>query len=345
MSDIHIRGEGRAGRITLTRPQALNALTYEMVRAIEEAIDGWRDDGSVALVLIDAEGDRAFSAGGDIQQIYDTGRRGDFFFARRFWADEYRMNAKIASYPKPYVALCHGFVMGGGVGVSVHGSHRIVCETSRIAMPECAIGLIPDVGGTALLSEAPGFLGEYLGLTGHRMGPGEALYAGFADHFVPQEAWPELMRVLVETGDADQITPFMAAAPENTLAADQDRIDDAFSAPDLATLMARLEASDWGVGVLKILARQSPLSMACTLELIRAARREPGLEKALEREFRFAARSISDGDLLEGIRAFVIDKDRKPVWRHAIDGVPRDEIEAMLAPIAPESEHPAYPPS
>ena len=165
-AEIHIRKEGRAGRITLDRPKALNALTYDMALAIGAALDQWRDDGAVDLVIIDALGDKAFCAGGDIQKLYDTGRAGDFAYGRRFWADEYRLNARIAEYPKPYVALMQGFVMGGGVGISCHGSHRIVCASTRIAMPECGIGLVPDVGGSLLLARAPGRLGEYVGCTG-----------------------------------------------------------------------------------------------------------------------------------------------------------------------------------
>ncbi len=333
MNDVAIRVEGRVGRITLKRPEALNALTYEMVRAIAEALDDWRGDRAVRLVLIDGDGERAFCAGGDVRQIYESGRQGDFFFARRFWADEYRLNAQIARYPKPYVALAHGLVMGGGVGVSVHGSHRVVCETSRIAMPECAIGLVPDVGGSAILAAAPGHLGEFLGLTGHRMGPGDAIRAGFADRFVPADRWPALVADLLETADADMVESHAANPPASALAPDQAAIDDAFSAPDLATLVARLESSDWGAQVLGSLARHSPLAMAVTLELIRAARRDPGLEAALTREYRAVWRAISDGDLLEGIRAQVIDKDRTPQWRHAIDGVRPAEIDAMLAPL------------
>jgi enoyl-CoA hydratase/carnithine racemase len=333
MSDIAVRVEGRAGRITLTRPEALNALSYEMARAIDEALAAWADDPAVALVLIDAEGERAFCAGGDIQELYERGRQGDFLFARRFWAEEYRMNARIARYPKPYVALMQGYVMGGGVGVSVHGSHRVVGESSRVAMPECGIGLVPDVGGTWLLAQAPGRLGEYLGLTGHRMGPGDAIHAGFADHYVPLGRWPELAAALVASGDAGAIAAFESPAPPAALAAEAGRIDDAFSAPDLATLAVRLEASDWGHGVLRVLRRQSPLSMALTLELVRAARREPGIEQALAREFRATWRCVSDGDLLEGIRAQVIDKDREPVWRDSMDSLRPEHVAAMLAPL------------
>ena len=185
MSDIHIRTTGRAGRITLNRPDALNALTYEMCLAIEAAIDAWATDAQIALVIIDAVGDRAFCAGGDIQEMYDTATRGNFEYGRKFWADEYRLNNKIAHFPKPYIAFMQGFTMGGGVGVSAHGSHRIVDDASRIAMPECAIGLVPDVGGSVLLACAPGRLGEYLGTTGTRMGPADAIHAGFADHYIP----------------------------------------------------------------------------------------------------------------------------------------------------------------
>jgi enoyl-CoA hydratase/carnithine racemase len=223
--------------------------------------------------------------------------------------------------------------MGGGVGVSAHGSHRVAGASTRMAMPECGIGLIPDVGGTHLLARAPGWLGEYLGLTGHRMGPGDAIAAGFADVLVPEAAWPELTARLVASGDLGAIAELAGPAPAAALAADRERIDDAFSAPDLATLAVRLEASDWGHGVLKGLARQSPRSMACTLALVRAARREPGIEKALAREFRCTWRCISDGDLLEGIRAAVIDKDRAPVWRDTMDSIRPEDVAAMLAPL------------
>jgi len=156
MSDILIRQDGHAGRITLNRPEALNAMTYDMAHAIEHALDAWRDDPSVALVIIDALGDKAFCAGGDIQDLYAQGQRGNFAYGEQFWADEYRLNAKIFEYPKPYIAFMQGFTMGGGVGISCHGSHRIVGESSQIAMPECGIGLVPDVGGSLMLALAPG---------------------------------------------------------------------------------------------------------------------------------------------------------------------------------------------
>lgn len=332
MSDIHVRVEGRVGRITLTRPQALNALTTGMVAAIDVAVTAWRDDPAIACALIDAEGERAFSAGGDIEEVYRRARAGDVAFAQGFWADEYRLNVKIARYPKPFIALCQGYTMGGGVGVSLHGGHRVVCETSRVAMPECAIGLVPDVGGTDLLAGAPGRLGEYLGLTGHRMGPSDAIRAGFADHFVPREAWPDMVAHLIETSDADAVLDFERAPPTAEIEPLQHHLDEAFSAPDLATLARRLDATGWGRSVLATMSSLSPLSMACTLELVRAARAEPGIEAAVRREYRFSARSIEHGELMEGIRAAIIDKDRNPAWQHGrLEDVTDAEVDRMLA--------------
>jgi enoyl-CoA hydratase/carnithine racemase len=199
--DIAIRKEGRAGRITLARPRALNALTWEMCLAIEAALDGWRDDAEVALLVIDAEGERAFCAGGDVAAVHARAVAGDHDYGRRFWTDEYRMNAKLFNFPRPVASFMQGFVMGGGVGVGGHASHRVVGESAQVAMPECGIGLVPDVGGSLLLARAPGRLGEYLGVTGARMGPGDAIHAGFADYFVPEAAWEALKAELCATGD------------------------------------------------------------------------------------------------------------------------------------------------
>ena len=231
MADIDIRIEGRAGRITLTRERALNALSYRMCLDVSAALAAWRDDPQVALVVIDAAGERAFCAGGDIQEMYETGRQGDFGYGQRFWADEYRMNDAIAEYPKPVVSLMQGYTMGGGVGLGCHASIRVVCETSRIAMPEVAIGLVPDVGGTGLLARAPGHLGEYLGATAARMGPDDAIYAGFADHFVPREFWLDLLAGLVEHGDAGLAAGMAQALPPGPMAAAAAEIDAVFSAP------------------------------------------------------------------------------------------------------------------
>ncbi len=332
---IHIRREGHAGRITLDRPKALNALSYDMAMAIDAALKDWATDDAVALVLIDAEGEKAFCAGGDIQDLYDHGRAGDYAYAQRFWRDEYRMNAQLAEYGKPIVAFLQGFVMGGGVGVGCHASHRIVGDTTQIAMPECGIGLVPDVGGSLLLARAPGRLGEYLGLTGARMGPGDAIRAGFADHYAPEEKWPELKALLCETGDLSHVTAGEETQPAATLEEMQDRIDRIFAAADLAEITAALEAdeTDFAQGALKAIRRNSPLSMACTLAILGQLRKEAaGIYEALTQEYRFTARSMEHGDFLEGIRAQIIDRDRNPRWQHAVDAVDRDAVAKMLAP-------------
>ena len=336
MSDIDIRIEGRAGRITLNRPAALNAMTYAMCMAIEAAIDQWRDDDRVALVLFDAVGDKAFCAGGDIAELYATGTAGDFAYGQTFWRDEYRLNAKLFEYPKPVVSLMQGFTMGGGVGLGCHGSHRVVGETSQIAMPECGIGLVPDVGGSLMLALAPGRLGEYLGTTGARMGPADAIYAGFADTYIPQRTWPDLTAALIAEGDPAVIESLSETPPEGTLAALQPQIDAHFGGEARIHVMNSLRADpgDFAQGALKALMRNSPLSVACTIEMIHRLR-GPSLtiRKALDLEYRFTHRAMEHGDFLEGIRAQIIDKDRNPRWQYAAADVPLTAVSRMLMPL------------
>jgi enoyl-CoA hydratase len=309
MADLETRKDRRAGRITFTRPQALNALSHEMALQIDAALRAWRDDPEVAVIVIDAQGDRAFCAGGDIAALYHAARAGDHEVGRAFFRDEYRMNARIAEYPKPIVAFMQGFVMGGGVGIGGNASHRVIGETTRIAMPETGIGMIPDVGGSWILAHAPGHAGEYLGLTGARMGPGDAIWAGFADSYIPESEWPALIARLAETGDAAAIqSQPRPAAP----LADQDL--SAFAGDTVAAIIAALEAAG-DTDALKPLRRASPLSMAATLALVRAARGDASIRDSLAREMRFTARTTEFGDFLEGVRAQIIDKDRNPQWR------------------------------
>ena len=334
MSDISIRITGRAGRITLTRAHALNAMTYEMCLAIEAAVDAWREDDAVALVVIDAEGDRAFCSGGDIAELYETGTKGNYAYGQKFWADEYRLNNKIFTYPKPVVSFLQGFTMGGGVGIGCHGSHRIVGESSQIAMPECGIGLVPDVGGSLMLALAPGRLGEYLGLTGTRMGPDDAILAGFADTFVPQTDWPAMIDTLESTGDAETITG--QPAPAGVLRAQQPEIDALFAGEALGDILNDLRHAntDFAKDALKKLSRPSPLSMACTVEMLHRLRGPSlTLEKALDLEYRFTYRAMEHADFLEGIRAAIIDKDRQPKWRYADCDVPAVAVAQMLMPL------------
>ncbi|MEL6169057.1 MAG: enoyl-CoA hydratase/isomerase family protein [Pseudomonadota bacterium] len=336
MTDILIRKSGRAGRITLNRPQALNALTYPMLGEIEAALDAWATDDDVVLVLIDAEGEKAFCAGGDIADMYATGSAGDYAYGRRFWADEYRLNAKIFEFPKPYVAFMQGFTMGGGVGVSCHGSHRVVGASSKIAMPECGIGLIPDVGGSLILSRAPGRVGEYLGTTATRMGPGDAIFAGFADYFIPEPDWPALIAELEISGDHALIDAAAAPCPDSPLANQQAEIDSHFGGETLGDILRSLRSdpTDFTERARAALSKVSPLAAAATVEILHRVRGTDDIRAALGQEYRFTWRSAEHGDFLEGIRAAIIDKDRAPRWRHSDpEAVTRLDVSRMLMPL------------
>ncbi len=336
MTDIRIRTTGTTGRITLARPKALNAMTYQMCLAIEEALDRWRDKAAVTQVVIDAEGDRAFCAGGDIAELYDTGTRGDFAYGQTFWADEYRLNAKIFEYPKPVISFLQGFTMGGGVGIGCHGSHRIVGQSSQIAMPECGIGLVPDVGGTLMLALAPGRLGEYLGTTAARMSAADAILAGFADLYISEDHWPDLIDRLEQGAGPDILADAAQEAPAGTLADLREEIDRHFGGETLADILTTLRhaESEFAGDTLKKMQRNSPLSMASTVEILHRLR-GPSLTmaKALELEYRFTFRAMKHGDFLEGIRAAIIDKDRAPKWQFADQKVPAAAVSKMLMPL------------
>ena len=336
MPEIYIRTTGRAGRITLTRPQALNALSYDMCMAIDTALRNWREDDAVDLIIIDAEGEKAFCAGGDIAELYYFGTKGDYSFGRRFWRDEYRMNALIFEYPKPVISFLQGFTMGGGVGIGCHGSHRVVGDSSQIAMPECSIGLIPDVGGSLMLAQAPGRMGEYLGTTGYRMGPGDAIFAGFADYYIPQNIWPELIELLEASGRSELVSEHSQTAPAAALADQQAQVDMIYEGKTLAEILISLRnaGDDFSTKTLTVLNRNSPLSMACTIEMLHQLRGE-GLtvRKALEMEYRYTFRAMEHGDILEGIRAQIIDKDRNPQWQYSDMNVPAGAVSKMLRPL------------
>ncbi len=340
MPDIDIRTVGRAGRITLTRPKALNALSYEMCMAIDTALRNWREDDAVDLIILDALGDKAFCAGGDIAELYATGTKGDFDYGRRFWRDEYRLNALIFEYPKPVISFLQGFTMGGGVGIGCHGSHRVVGESSRISMPECSIGLVPDVGGSLMLALAPGRLGEYLGITGYRMGPGDAILAGFADHYIPQDRWPELIELLEASGRAELVDEHARPAPDSPLASARAEIDKYFDGESLGDILNSLRNGDqeFSTKTLDTLQRNSPISMACTVEMLHRLRgANLTLRKALDLEYRFTYRAMEHGDFLEGIRAQIIDRDRNPQWQFADMNVPAVAVSRMLQPLGADA--------
>lgn len=331
--DVLVRIEGHVGRLTLCRPNALNALTHEMALDIENALLNWQNDDTVSLVLIDAEGEKAFCAGGDVAVLYNQGIAGDIESGRQFWLDEYRLNALIDGYPKPYVAVMDGITMGGGIGISAHGSHRIVTDRSSLAMPECSIGLVPDVGGTHLLSRSPGHIGEFLALTGERLKASDALFAGLADYYVPVERLNALKQALVESGDVSVIAGFHAAPPlSSELADNAQEIKYIFGADTLATVLNNLNQlkHDWALSAAKKIGYSSPLALTLAFDLVRQARANPGIEKALIREYRFVSRAMESCDILEGIRAALIDRDRNPSWKYAsISEIPQQLIDQL----------------
>ncbi|MBE1295270.1 MAG: enoyl-CoA hydratase/isomerase family protein [Rhodobacteraceae bacterium] len=340
MSDIDIRVTGCAGRITLTREKALNAVSYDMCMAIDAALKAWAKDDAVKLVVIDAAGEKAFCAGGDIAELYSTGKAGDYGYGRTFWRDEYRLNARIFGYPKPVVSFLQGFTMGGGVGIGCHGTHRIVCESSQISMPEVGIGLIPDVGGTLILALAPGRLGEYLGLTAGRLKAADAIYAGFADLFISKEKWEGLIASLEQDGNPDILQQAAETAPDGTLEAQQGEIDRLFSGETLNDILIDLsrDPSEISAAAQKALMRNSPLSMACTIEMLHRLRGPSlSIQRALDLEYRFTFRSMEKGDFLEGIRAQIIDKDRQPKWQYADRNVPAVAVSQMLMPLGADA--------
>jgi enoyl-CoA hydratase len=316
--EVLIGREGRAGRITMNRPKALNALTYGMVSSIWAALSAWRDDPEVELVLLDGAGERGLCAGGDVRSLYESRTQGSGL-ARAFWRDEYRLNALISRYPKPYVALQDGIVMGGGIGLSSHGSHRIVTERSQLAMPETGIGLIPDVGGTWLLANAPGEVGVYLALTGEMMRAADAIYARFSDALVPSAKLPMLIDRLTDRGGGpvgEAIRGFAENAGESGLERRRSALDRSFAGPSYENMLDALAAcpDEWAAKARATLAPKSPKALKLTLAAIRQARQLASLEEALQVEYRLTVRLFEDGEFPEGVRALLIDKDRQPKW-------------------------------
>ncbi|GGT13512.1 enoyl-CoA hydratase/isomerase family protein [Streptomyces purpureus] len=315
LDTVVVRTEGHLGRIVLNRPKALNALTHAMVRRIADALSAWEDDPAVRAVLVTGAGERGLCAGGDIRAIHDDARSGGTASAG-FWRDEYRLNARIARFPKPYVAVMDGLVMGGGVGISAHGGVRIVTERSRVAMPETGIGFVPDVGGTYLLARAPGELGTHLALTATAVGAGDALLCGLADHFVPSALLPRLAEDLAREPVAEVLPRYARPAPEGELAAQREWIDACYAAGTVEEIVERLEnhggpaAKEAAAAVLA----KSPTALKVTFEALRRARRLGSLERVLEQEYRVSCAALTSADLVEGIRAQVIDKDRRPRW-------------------------------
>jgi len=338
LEDLIVRREGAAGRITLNRPKALNSLTLDMVHAFARALDGWATDDNIRVIVVDGAGARGLCAGGDVRALYDSGSRGDGM-AETFWSDEYRLNSAIGSYPKPFVAFMDGIVMGGGVGISAHASCRIVTEKTMLAMPEVGIGLLPDVGGTWLLSRARGEIGTYLALTGTRIGGADAIYAGLADHFVQSERLGDLAKALGEAGDSDMqaiVKSFASDPGPAPLAAKAAVIAKIFGRDTVEQCLeaARSSGDDWAAGVATEMAGKSPTSLKVTLAALRHARALGSLEDCLNMEFRIINRMFHGPDFREGVRAALIDKDQSPRWQPAaLSEVSEAAVSAHFAPL------------
>jgi enoyl-CoA hydratase len=340
---------GSLGHLRLNRPKALNSLTLDMIRQISEALDRFEEDPDVTAVLMTGIGERAFCAGGDIRALYEAGRAGDPF-PERFWREEYLLNARIDAFPKPYIAFMDGITMGGGVGLSSHGSHRIVTERTRLAMPETGIGFFPDVGGTWLLARSPGEIGTYLGLTGDSIEAADAINAGFADAVISSQDLGSLTEALAAlpagTGDGKvssliaRFTRPVEAAPLQTHRVEIDRAFCHHRVEEIVTALAQ-SASEFAAKTLKTLLSKSPTSLKLTLRLLRLARASAGLEECLEREFAAGRRVVVGHDFYEGVRAAVIDKDRNPRWSpDRLEHIGDQDIDAYLVS-APEPVFPA----
>jgi len=336
-TEVILETKGAAGIIGLNRPQAINSLTLPMVRALFQALQRFEDDPAISCVVLRGEGERGLCAGGDVRIIHDLGKAGDPQVLD-FWREEFPLNYRIARFGKPYVALMDGIVMGGGVGISAHGSHRIVTERTRLAMPETGIGYFPDVGGSWLLPRAPGECGTWLGLTGNAVTAADAIYAGFADYCVPSGHLDELVQALSKATDIEGVDAAIASYAtdegEGLLAANRDIIDATFRFDTVEEIFAALSARDdaFSRETLEILRKRSPTSLKLTLKLLRLGRESASLIECLEREFAAGTEILRQHDFYEGVRAALVDKDRNPRWRPArLEEVSEEDLAPYFA--------------
>lgn len=323
------------GFITLNRPKAINSLNQQMVDALTAILTGWEDDDAVRAVLLSGAGERGLCAGGDVVAIYHSARQ-DGVDARRFWRSEYLLNGQIARFAKPYVSLMDGIVMGGGVGVGAHANTRVVTDTSKVAMPEVGIGFIPDVGGAYLLSRAPGALGLHAALTGAPFSGADAIALGFADHYVPHSELDAFARAIVTDGINSALAGFAIEPPASNLAAQRDWIDECYRGDTVEDIIAALRGHDAGpaTDAANLIASRSPVALSVTLQAVRRAANLETLEDVLTQDYRVSSASLRSHDLVEGIRAQLVDKDRNPKWSPAtLAEVTPADIDAYFQPV------------
>jgi enoyl-CoA hydratase len=344
-ADILFERRGVAGVVTLNRPQALNAVSLAMVRALTQQLAQWESDPAVTRVIVTANGGRAFSAGGDLRALYDQGRAGHYDEALGYFREEYALNAQIKRYRKPYVALIDGIVMGGGVGISVHGSHRVAGDKFTFAMPEVSIGFFPDVGGTWFLPRLPGALGTYCALTGERFNAADGVAAGVASHRVASARFPDLIDALCGAVPVDALLgAFERPAGEAVVVAHQAAIDRLFTGAEIEDILAALDAEGAANGTqaafasntAALMRTKSPTSLKLVLEQMRRGA-TLDFAQCMRTEFRIVSRVVRGHDFYEGIRALLIDKDQAPRWRPStLADVSATEVERYFAPLARE---------
>lgn len=337
-ADVLLRNEGPLGHITLNRPKALNALTHEMCRSIYQALQGWAADPRIHAVLIDAVPGRAFCAGGDIRSIYELGRT-DLPSAEAFFATEYRLNAAIHHFPKPYIAILNGITMGGGAGLSVHGSHRVVTENTSFAMPETGIGLYPDVGGTYFLSRLPRETGTYLALTGSHIQAADMMWLGLATQYVSSAEIGDLVTRLVRGEPVGAVLADLAGQSPAHPAIEpfSARIRAAFGGGSVEEILTNSQREgDWGRKIADLLATRSPTSLKLTLRGVREARNR-AFDDCMRMEYRMTLRVLRGHDLYEGVRAILIDRDQLPDWRpKKLEKVTNEQIDQYFMFLGPK---------
>lgn len=330
---------GGLGIVTLNRPAALNALTLKMVRELRRILDRWAGDSAVKAILLRGAGEKAFCAGGDIRAIYDSFKAGGQEYLD-FFSEEYALDRALHRYAKPTIVLMGGFVMGGGMGLAQGCKFRLVTDTTRLAMPEVGIGYFPDVGASYFLSRLPGALGPYLGLTGVQLKAADAMYGELADGYVPSDRMDDLVLALAELAWSatpmenvrDVVTAFAAQPQQTSLDALRPAIDLHFSQPSISAILSSLCAEErpqfaqWAQQTTAIMAARSPIAMCVTLEQLRRGARLT-LEECLEMEFHMDQEWLPRGDMIEGVRALIVDKDKCPRWSpSSLEDVTPDSI-------------------
>jgi enoyl-CoA hydratase len=339
--------QGRLGIITLDRPKALNALNLGMVEQLDTILAHWAGNPAVDAVLIHSSSERAFCAGGDVRSIGILPSSAErMALGRAFFGTEYRVNYRINTFPKPFIALINGIAMGGGLGVSIHGTHRVVSEDLRMAMPETVLGLFPDVGGSWFLNRCPGAIGRYLALLGPNIGAADALVAGLATHHVPKAHFDALTVDLSEAVSLNEdtidaiIDGYSVPAEDGTLAQNAEKIEQIFGSDDLETVISAIDAQahiePWIAEAQAVLRRASPISLRATWRRM-VEGRDQSIEHVLTDDFRMSVRIVGGHDFAEGVRAMLLDKDMSPRWNPAtLEAVTDSDIDALLEPIAGE---------